>query len=138
MANGRGGQAAVQSVELASTGVATGLFIAAAAANAVPVGGQIAAAGLAIAAGLMKAFVGKKQKREAERRAQATAQRKQNVADVGQSIGGGQAMLGGGVPQQQMQQQGPTNVQQPQAPVYDNYNSPGAAPTVTPQRLGNG
>jgi len=136
MANGRGGQAATQSVELASTGVATGLFIAAAAANAVPIGGQIAAAGLAVAAGLMKAFVGKKQEREAERNAQATAQRKQNTADVGQSIGGGQAMIGGGVPQQQMQQ-GFGNVQQPQAPTYDNYNSSGPAPSVTPQRLGN-
>lgn len=136
MANGRGGQAATQSVELASTGVATGLFIAAAAANAVPIGGQIAAAGLAVAAGLMKAFVGKKQERQAQQDAQNTAQRKQNVADVGQSIGGGQAVMGGGMPQQS--QQATTNFQQPQAPVYDNYNSSGAAPTVTPQRLGNG
>ena len=129
MANGRGGQAATQSVELASTGVATGLFIAAAAANAVPVGGQIAAAGLAIAAGLMKAFVGKKQERQSQRDAQGMAQRKQNVADVGQPIGGGQAMMGGGVPQQS--QQPTTDFQQPQAPVYNSSET-------SPQRLGNG
>lgn len=133
MANGRGGQIAGDTVGIASTAVTSSMFIAAAAANAVPVAGQVAAGILALGAGLTKAFAGKKRAREAQQREATRAAQQANIADVSRQPQGAQvATLGGGMPHQAPM--GTVPVQTAQAPTLQ-YTG-GQEPSVQPQRLG--
>lgn len=111
------------------------MFTAAAAANAIPVAGQVASAFLAIGAGLVKAFGGKRRRREAaaqKRRQEFASSRRQETAP--QAPMGQPATIGGQQAPQQMV--GAAPVAAPQSPTFQNYDNPGQEPTVQPQRLG--
>jgi hypothetical protein len=84
-------------LETATTGLSTGLFIAAAASNAVPLGGQIAAGVLAVAGALTKLFAGKRMEKKAAKQEQQIAMRLgQRSAYRQQGLGLGQATQVGG------------------------------------------
>jgi hypothetical protein len=116
---------------------AQSLFMAASAANAIPVAGQFVAAGLAIAGLFVKIFAGKKKKRREER---AAAQKKKmstakDAVKAGtQSQGGGGVGIGEG--------KGPVGatapVSGPAAPSFSSWGG-GSAPSVQPvqQALNN-
>ena len=127
----RRGQIAGTAMESAASaaGTAMSIFTAAAAANAIPVGGQIAAAGLAIAGLLTKIFVGRKmRKKEREKKAQESRDQKAQAAAKTQvqatrsaGIGlAGDAPVGTTAP-----------VKPPETPSFSTYGG-GNAPTVQP------
>lgn len=110
--------------------LATSIFTAAAAANAVPVWGQVASAGLAIAGLLSKIFIGRRdKKRAAAKKKEDTRQGKIKSAhkagvgpagSTGMGLAEGQGPIGATAP-----------VQPPQTPSFSSYGG-GAAPTIQP------
>jgi len=80
-----------KALNAATTGVSTGLFIAAASSNAVPVAGQVAAGVLALAGALTKVFAGKrmaKREQQANLGIQARQQNQQFIQGQGQMTQG--------------------------------------------------
>ena len=128
---GNGAQIAGQATSAAATAGATAgsIFVAATAANAVPIAGQVASAALAIAGGLLMAFGGKRKAKNAAADARRKQEYQQRAAQTApQAPQGVPQTIGGQQPQQNIQavQQSPM----PQAPRFDNYDNPAPAQTL--------
>lgn len=126
------GQALSTGASVASTvGAAVGIFSAAAAANAVPIAGQFASAGLAIAGLLTKIFVGRKQKKEAAAKEKRQGQLdKASEATKAAVVPDSASGVGQG-PQESAVSTAP--VRQPGAPTFSAYGG-GPAPTMQPSQ----
>lgn len=109
--------------------VASSIFTAAAASNAIPIAGQFAAAGLALAGLLTKIFVGRKQKKKKEA-AEAEEKRmdQMKTSFTAQGGGGGGIGLSGG-----QSQQSTAPVARPQAPSFSSWGG-GSAPSMQPSQ----
>lgn len=115
--SGQGGQIAAQS-----------LFTASAAANAIPVAGQFASAGLAIAGMFTKIFAGRRQRKrraaeaERQRRGQEATQSIKATVGPAAAAAGGMGLSGG-------MQQGTQPVYAPRQTSFNAYGG-GAAPST--------
>lgn len=118
-------QASTQAINTASTALGTGLMVAAAASNAVPVGGQIAAGALALTGILLKVFGGKRAERRAGERQQreATAQRQRQEVQKTAKLDRNPLVGGAPAPQGPMLNQ-PT-IDYPEQPTPTTYQETG-------------
>lgn len=124
-----------ESAERVGQGVSQGIFAASAAVNAIPIAGQFASAGLAIAGLMVKLFAGKKQRKKEEARRAAEADRTKQETVVGnqaapQSIQGGGLQATSALPST-------TNFQAQSTPMFKGGG--GTEPTIAPtqQALNN-
>jgi hypothetical protein len=118
----------------ASASIITGVFAAAAAANAVPVAGQIASAAIALGGLLAKIFVGRKQKKREAARRKREAQKATARARVQPKAVTQLATLGGAQPQQSIQPARTAAVPQVNAPSTS-FGGVGPQPTVQQQEI---